>query len=96
MIGYYSYTVILTYMSLISSVLGMFFALGIGDCGPHPEYAIICLMVSGLQGPKRTAPKAKRNSVYRYIRCAMQFVSEFCLQLSVIRSVWTIGQIFLC
>ena len=48
MIGYYSYTVILTYMSLISSMLGMFFALGIGDCGFHPEYAIICLMVSGL------------------------------------------------
>ena len=48
MIGYYSYTVILTYMSLISSMLGMFFALGAGDCGVHPEYAIICLMVSGL------------------------------------------------
>jgi len=48
MIGYYSYTVILTYLSLVSSVLGMFFALGIGDCGCHPEYAMICLMVSGL------------------------------------------------
>ena len=48
MIGYYSYTVILTYMSLVSSVLGMFFALGIGECSSHPEYAIICLMVSGL------------------------------------------------
>lgn len=48
MIGYYSYTVILTYMSLISSVLGIYFAFGIGDLGPHPEYAIICLMVSGL------------------------------------------------
>ena len=48
MIGYYNYTVILTYMSLVSSVLGIFLALGVGDCGPHPEYAIICLMVSGL------------------------------------------------
>lgn len=47
MIGYYNYTVILTYMSLVSSVLGMFFAMGIsGDV--HPEYAIVCLMVSGL------------------------------------------------
>lgn len=47
MIGYYNYTVILTYMSLVSSVLGMFFAMGIkGDI--HPEYAIICLMISGL------------------------------------------------
>jgi len=47
MIGYYNYTVILTYMSLISSVLGMFFAMGMGGA-VHPEYAIICLMVSGL------------------------------------------------
>lgn len=47
MIGYYNYTVILTYMSLISSVLGMFFAMGISG-SIHPEYAIICLMISGL------------------------------------------------
>lgn len=48
MIGYYNYTVILTYMSLVSSVMGMFLASGIGGGRPHPEYAIICLMVSGL------------------------------------------------
>lgn len=48
MIGYYNYTVILTYMSLVSSVMGMFFALGVNDSHPHPEYAIICLMISGL------------------------------------------------
>ena len=48
MIGYYNYTVILTYMSLISSVRGMFFAAGFGGMERHPEYAIICLMVSGL------------------------------------------------
>ena len=48
MIGYYNYTVILTYMSLISSVIGMFFAAGFGGMERHPEYAIICLMVSGL------------------------------------------------
>lgn len=48
MIGYYNYTVILTYMSLVSSVVGMFFALGINCGAPHPEYAIICLMLSGL------------------------------------------------
>lgn len=47
MIGYYNYTVILTYIGLISSVTGIFFACGI--CGePHPEYAVICLMISGL------------------------------------------------
>ena len=48
MIGYYNYTVILTYMSLVSSVIGMLFAVGYGGTRPHPEYAIICLMVSGL------------------------------------------------
>ncbi|MCM1507421.1 MAG: CDP-alcohol phosphatidyltransferase family protein [Ruminococcus flavefaciens] len=47
MIGYYNYTVILTYMSLVSSVLGMFFAMGMGG-SVHPEYAIMCLMISGL------------------------------------------------
>ncbi|MBQ9897950.1 MAG: CDP-alcohol phosphatidyltransferase family protein [Ruminococcus sp.] len=48
MIGFYNYTVVLTYLSLLSSVLGIYFAFGIGDLGAHPEYAIICLMVSGL------------------------------------------------
>lgn len=48
MIGYYNYTVILTYLSLVSSVVGVFFTMGIGSMGSHPEYAIICLMVSGL------------------------------------------------
>ena len=48
MIGFYNYTVILTYMSLVSSVIGMLFAVGYGGTRPHPEYAIICLMVSGL------------------------------------------------
>lgn len=47
MIGYYNYTVILTYMSLVSSVLGMFFAMGMSG-NVNPEYAIICLMISGL------------------------------------------------
>lgn len=48
MIGYYNYTVILTYISLLSSILGMFFACGIGGDAAHPEYAVVCLMVSGL------------------------------------------------
>ena len=48
MIGYYNYTVILTYMSLVSAVLGMMLAMGFGGNPPHPDYAIICLMVSGL------------------------------------------------
>ena len=48
MIGYYNYTVILTYLSLVSSVIGMFLAAGFGGNPPQPAYAIICLMVSGL------------------------------------------------
>ena len=48
MIGFYNYTVILTYLSLISSCIGMFFCFGVGGMGPHPTYAMACLMISGL------------------------------------------------
>ncbi len=47
MIGYYSYTVILTYLSLVSSCLGIFFCLGESGT-PHPTYAMACLLISGL------------------------------------------------
>ncbi len=43
MIGFYDYTVILTYMSLASSTIGMFFLLN-----NHPVIAILCLSISGL------------------------------------------------
>lgn len=45
MIGFYSYTVILTYIGLASAVAGIFFACG---NNPHTAYAIVCLMISGL------------------------------------------------
>lgn len=48
MIGFYNYTVILTYIGLLSSVFGIFLASGFGGDSPQPEYALICLMVSGL------------------------------------------------
>ncbi len=48
MIGYYNYTVILTYTSLVSSLVGIFFAAGVGGGEPQPDYAVICLMISGL------------------------------------------------
>ncbi len=43
MLGFYDYTVILTYLSVVSSVIGMCFAVG-------QEYllAVICLLISGL------------------------------------------------
>ncbi len=48
MIGFYNYTVILTYIGLLSSVTGIFLASGVGDMPASPRYAIICLMISGL------------------------------------------------
>ncbi len=45
MLGFYNYTVILTYLSLFSGVTGIWFCL-IG-CG-HPGLATICLLFSGL------------------------------------------------
>ncbi len=43
MLGYYNYTVILTYISLIISVLGMHLAL-LGNI----KFALICLLLSGI------------------------------------------------
>ena len=45
MIGVYDYTVVLTYMSLISGVVGIIISVtGVG----HPEIGIFFLMVSGI------------------------------------------------
>lgn len=45
MIGVYDYTVILTYLSLVSGVLGIIITVtGVG----HPEIGIFFLMVSGI------------------------------------------------
>lgn len=43
MIGFYNYTVILTYIGLASSVFGMFAAFS-----RRPELAVICLIISGI------------------------------------------------
>ena len=48
MIGFYNYTVILTYLGLLSSVTGIFLACGVGNLPASPKYAIVCLMISGL------------------------------------------------
>ncbi len=42
MIGYYNYTVILTYLGLASGMCGIFFAIE-----NHPVIALVCLMLSG-------------------------------------------------
>lgn len=43
LIGFYNYTVWLTYIGMLSSVLGIFFA-----CSGNTTAAVICLMFSGL------------------------------------------------
>ena len=63
-IGYYGFWVNLTYLSVVSAVAGMYFALG-GNIG----YAIFCLMVCGLcdmfDGPvARLAKRTKREEGY--------------------------------
>ena len=44
MIGFYNYTVILTYMGLASSLIGIYLAMS----GSHITMAVIALMISGL------------------------------------------------
>ena len=43
MIGFYNYTVVLTYIGLASSVLGIFTAFD-----GKPSMAVICLIISGI------------------------------------------------
>ncbi|MCI7804038.1 MAG: CDP-alcohol phosphatidyltransferase family protein [Oscillospiraceae bacterium] len=44
MIGFYNYTVILTYIGLASSLAGIYLAMG----GKHITFAVVALMISGL------------------------------------------------
>ena len=46
-IGYYHYGVILTYISVISAIVGICFSVG-GNMERHPEVGIICLLISGV------------------------------------------------
>ena len=62
-IGYYGYWVKLTYLSVISAVLGIHFALA-----GNIRYAIICLMISGLCDmlDGRVARLIKRTDMEKY------------------------------
>ena len=42
-IGYFNYTVVLTHLALLSSVCGIYFAIN-----GRPEFAVYCLMISGI------------------------------------------------
>lgn len=71
MLGYYHYGVVLTYLSLVSSVIGISMTLN----GRHITLAIVCLMVSGCLDafdgrvarrgktpPTRRSPSASRST----------------------------------
>ena len=59
-IGYYGYWVILTYLSIISAIVGIYFVFG-----ENIRYAIICMMISGVCDTfdGRVAKLKKRDSV---------------------------------
>ena len=84
MIGFYDYTVILTYLSLLSAVTGIGLAVA-----HHPLLAILCLMFSGLcdmfDGRVARTKKnrtAEQASAFRLTLCATSLPSASCLPSS--------------
>ena len=84
MIGVYDYTVVLTYMSLISGVMGIIISVtGVG----HPEIGIFFLMLSGvhlmeeLQEQRKTELNLKRILEFRLIPLRILYVLVFFLCL---------------
>lgn len=80
MIGFYDYTVILTYISFASAVSGIFCA----STG-HVRWAIVFLAFSGLcdmfdgkiARTRRNGQKMRKISGFRSIRCVMWSASVF-------------------
>ena len=74
LIGFYDYTVILTYISVISAVLGMV-------CAHRGSFgaAMLCLFLSGfcdafdgtVAEPRKTARRMKKPLASSWIPCAM-------------------------
>ena len=73
MIGFYDYTVILTYLSLLSAGMGIFVSLsGQG----HPFYAMFCLMFCGLcDAFDGMVAKTKKNRTPMEKKCGIQIDS---------------------
>lgn len=46
-LGYYHYGVILTYLSVVSAIVGIYFSVG-GNREPQPYIGVICLLISGV------------------------------------------------
>ena len=80
MIGFYDYTVVLTYISFTSSIIGIFCAVT-----GHPKWAVFCLALSGLcdmfdgkiARTKKNRTEDEKQFGIRSIRCVMSSVSEF-------------------
>lgn len=74
MIGFYDYTVVLTFVSLLSTVFGMTQAMD-----GRFRTALICLAISGLcdtfdgriAGARRTGPMMKSSMASSWIPCVM-------------------------
>ena len=69
MIGFYDYTVVLTYISFLSAVAGIFCA-----SSSHLNWAVFCLAFSGLCDMfdgKIAARRMRKASVFRSIPSAM-------------------------
>lgn len=46
-LGFYHYGVILTYLSVVSAIIGIYFSVG-GNNSPQPLVGVICLIISGI------------------------------------------------
>ena len=85
MIGFYNYSVILTYIGLVSSVFGITQVFE-----NHMSIAFLCLLLSGIcdlfdgkiarsMKNNKTEQSMKRCSAYRSTHCATLFASVFSL-----------------
>ena len=76
MIGFYNYSVILTYIGLVSSVFGITQVFE-----NHMSIAFLCLLLSGICDlfDGKIARSMKRCSAYRSTHCATLFASVFSL-----------------
>ena len=67
-VGYWHYGVILTYLSVISAIVGMFLSVAVS-----PLWGVVCLFVSGIcdsfdgivARSRKTAPTTKNRSAVR-------------------------------
>lgn len=86
MIGFYDYTVILTYCSVISAVAGILLSL---NAAPHPYIAIFLLMFSGLCD-------AFDGKVARHKKDRTKAMKEFGIQIDSLSDLAAFGVLPVC